>query len=76
MRPKTIAKNTAKAKEIFTRVKTCKAFSLSNGFIGEECPADMAEKYLHEFSFCRLRDYGAGEYHVHVNSNLWYELKI
>lgn len=76
MRPKTIAKNTRKAKEVFDKARTCKAFSLANGFIGEECPADKAQKDLHEFSFCLLKQYAEDVFHVNVHSNLWYELKI
>lgn len=76
MRPKTIAKSSDRSHEIFLQAKSCKAFSLSNGFVGEDCPPRFAETDLLDFRSARLKDHGEGKYRVYVHMNLWYELMV
>lgn len=75
-RTKTIARNRTKAIDaIFANATGCRAYTLSNGFIGQECDARFAREALERSHSGKLQDEGEGRYCVHIHSNSWYQFR-
>lgn len=74
---KTIGKNRKKyIKQIFEKVLCCSAYTLENGFTGEEVSKEWVEGELWKFRFSKLRfDEETGVYTVDIHSNCWYEFE-
>jgi hypothetical protein len=77
-RNQTIRRNSKALKAAFANLDlyTCKAFTLSNGFTGQECAPKHAMEEFQEFSFCTARYNERGNIVIRVHSNCWYVLTL
>jgi hypothetical protein len=71
---KTISRtSTRKIAELSKTLKTCKSYSLDNGFAGVTADPAWAWKQLAD-GRAKLTDHENGTYTVQVHGNLWYKL--
>jgi hypothetical protein len=76
MTMKTIGRNRTKAIEmIFTNATECRAYTLSNGFLGHDCEVKFARQAFEQANHAKLQDMGNGRFCVRMHSNCWYEFK-
>ena len=74
---KTIARNRQKfIADLFARAKSCKVYTLDNGFEPLYCEPNVALHDLYVYPFSKLKLWDDGTYQVRVHSNHWYKLEV